>query len=77
MELEEAVIESGEDVVELEDVVVEIEEDVVELEGAVELEDVVVELEEVTALVQLLEAKAATPSANAASKGAAKEAARA
>ena len=77
MELEEAVIESGEDVVELEDVVVEIEEDVVELEDVVEVEDVVVELEEVTALVQLLEAKAATPSANAASKGAAKEAARA
>jgi hypothetical protein len=77
VELEEAVMESGEDVVELEDVVVEIEEDVVELEDVVEVEDVVVELEEVTALVQLLEAKAATPSANAASKGAAKEAARA
>jgi len=75
VELEEAVMESGEDVVELEDVAGL--EDVAELENVVELEDNVVELEEITALVQLLEAKAATPSANAASKGAAKEAARA
>jgi hypothetical protein len=68
VELEEAVVGSEEDIVKL--------EDVVELENIVELEDVV-EVEDFTALVQLLEAKAATPSANAASKGAAKDAARA
>jgi len=48
--------------VELEEAVVEVEEDVVELE--------------IMALVQLLEAKAAAPAANAASKGAANESAR-
>ena len=47
---------------ELEEAVVEVEEDVVELE--------------IMALVQLLEAKAAAPAANAASKGAANESAR-
>lgn len=47
-----------------------------ELEAAVvEPEEDVVELEVMT-LVQLLEAKAAAPAANAASKGAANEAAR-
>jgi len=77
LELEEAVVGLEEDVVELEKAVVGLEEDVVELEEAVVgLEEDVVELEEVIALVQLLEAKAATPSANAASKGAANEAAR-
>jgi hypothetical protein len=64
-------------VVELEEVGVELEEVVVKLEEAVvELENVEVELDEVVASVQLLEAKAATPSANAASNGAANAAAR-
>jgi hypothetical protein len=57
--------------------VVELEEVGVELEEVeVELKKVEVELDEVVTSVQLLEAKAATPSANAASKGAANAAAR-
>jgi len=55
-------MELEETVVELEEAVVEVEEDVVELE--------------IMALVQFLEAKAAAPAANAASKGAANESAR-
>ena len=75
--LEPFVVELEEVGMELEDVVVKLEEAVVELEKVeVELDEVEVELEEVVASVQLLEAKAATPSANAASNGAANAAAR-
>ena len=58
------------------DVVMELEDVVIEAGDVVEVEEIVLELVEVTTLVQLLGANAATPSANACSKGAANEAAR-
>jgi hypothetical protein len=75
--LELFVVELEEVGVELEEVGVKLEEVGVELEEVeVELKKVEVELDEVVTSVQLLEAKAATPSASAASKGAANAAAR-
>jgi hypothetical protein len=78
MELDKSVVELDKAVVVVEEAVVETDKSVVVVEETmVELGGAVLELEEITALVQLVETKAATPSANAALKGAANEAARA